>query len=101
MMRFALLSPDLGAHGKFGFQGLVVDHRGCLKVGSRADFRLGSILETGLEELFLRHPLMKDLRDGKIEGCGSCGCYDRCGGDRNAAFAEYGSFLKKDPGCWL
>ncbi len=101
MPLFALLSPDLGAHGKFGFQGLVVDHRGCLKVSSRADFRLGSILETGLEELFLRHPLMKDLRDGKIEGCGDCGYYDRCGGDRNAAFAEYGSFLKKDPGCWL
>lgn len=98
---FALISPELGAHGKFGFQGLVIDYRGNLKVSSRADFRLGNILESGLEELFLRHPVMKDLRDGNIEGCGDCRFYDRCGGDRNASYAAYGSFLKKDPGCWL
>lgn len=98
---FALISPKLGAHGKFGFQGLVIDYRGNLKVSSRTDFRLGSILETSLEKLFLEHPVMKDLRAGKIEGCGSCRFYDSCGGDRNASFAAYGSFLKKDPGCWL
>jgi radical SAM protein with 4Fe4S-binding SPASM domain len=98
---FTLISPELGAHGKFGFQGLIIDCQGNLKVTSRADFRLGNILETGLEELFLRHPIMKDLRAGKIEGCGACRFYDNCGGDRNASFAAYGSFLKKDPGCWL
>lgn len=98
---FALISPELGAHGKFGFQGLVIDYRGNLKVSSRADFRLGNILESGLEELFLSHPVMKDLRAGNIEGCGDCRFYDRCGGDRNAAYAAHGSFLKKDPGCWL
>jgi len=98
---FVLISPELGAHGKFGFQGLVIDYRGNLKVSSRADFRLGNILEIGLEELFLRHPIMKDLRAGKIEGCGPCRFYANCGGDRNASFAAYGSFLKKDPGCWL
>lgn len=98
---FALISPGLGAHGKFGFQGLIIDYLGNLKVSSRTDFRLGNILEAGLDELFLRHPVMKDLRAGKIEGCGSCRFYDNCGGDRNASFAAYGSFLKKDPGCWL
>lgn len=98
---FALISPELGAHGKFGFQGLVIDYRGNLKVSSRADFGLGNILNDGLEELFLRHPVMKDLRDGNIEGCVGCRFYDRCGGDRNAAYAAYGSFLRKDPGCWL
>jgi MoaA/NifB/PqqE/SkfB family radical SAM enzyme len=98
---FALISPELGAHGKFGFQGLVVDYRGNLKVSSRADFRLGNVLESGMEELFLRHPLMEALRTGKIEGCGVCEFYDRCGGDRTAAFAAHGSFTKKDPGCWL
>ncbi|PIU20069.1 MAG: hypothetical protein COT18_04220 [Elusimicrobia bacterium CG08_land_8_20_14_0_20_59_10] len=54
---FVLISPELGAHGKFGFQGLVVDYKGNLKVSSRADFRLGNVLETGMEELFLHHPL--------------------------------------------
>lgn len=98
---FALLSPGLGAHGKFGFQGLIIDHRGNLKVTSRADFILGNVLEAGLEKLFLGHQIMKDLRSGRIEGCGTCKLYDRCGGDRNASFAAYGSFLRKDPGCWL
>lgn len=63
--------------------------------------RDSNILNDGLEELFLRHPVMKDLRDGNIEGCVGCRFYDRCGGDRNAAYAAYGSFLRKDPGCWL
>lgn len=98
---FVLISPEHGAHGKFGFQGLVVDYKGNLKVSSRADFRLGSILESGMEELFLRHPVMKELRAGHIEKCGECRFYDSCAGDRNAAYAVYGSFLKKDPGCWL
>ena len=98
---FVLISPELGAHGKFGFQGLVVDHQGNLKVSSRADFRLGNILSAGLEQLFLRHPLMEALRTGRIETCGSCDFYDRCGGDRTAAFAAYDSFTKKDPGCWI
>ncbi|MDD2805292.1 MAG: radical SAM protein [Elusimicrobiales bacterium] len=98
---FALLSPELGAHGKFGFQGLIIDHSGNLKVTSRADFILGNVFEAGLEKLFLDHQVMKDLRNGKIDGCGTCKIYDRCGGDRNASFAAYGSFFKKDPGCWL
>lgn len=97
---FVLISPELGAHGKFGFQGLVVDYRGNLKVSSRADFYLGNVLKNDLEALFMRHPLMEALRTAKIEECGSCGFYDRCGGDRNAAYAAYGSFTKKDPGCW-
>jgi radical SAM protein with 4Fe4S-binding SPASM domain len=98
---FALISPELGANGKAGFQGLIVDCYGNLKVTSRADFVLGNILEQGLEELFLRHPLMKSLRAGDIEVCGKCNFFDRCGGDRTAAYAAYGSFLKKDPGCWV
>jgi radical SAM protein with 4Fe4S-binding SPASM domain len=98
---YHLIDPELGANGKLGFQGLVVDFKGNLKVTSRTDFRLGNILEEGLENLFLRHPVMKALRDREIEVCGSCVHYDNCGGDRNASFAATGSFLKKDPGCWL
>ncbi|MEW5952124.1 MAG: radical SAM protein [Elusimicrobiota bacterium] len=98
---FVLISPKLGGHGKFGFQGLVIDYMGNLKVSSRTDFMLGNILKDGLEEIFLNHPIMKDLRAGKIEGCGNCKFYTLCGGDRNASYAAYGSFFKKDPGCWL
>ncbi|MDE2292842.1 MAG: radical SAM protein, partial [Elusimicrobia bacterium] len=98
---FRLLGEDLGANGKVGFQGVIIDYRGNLKVTSRADFRLGNILEEGLESLFLRHPLMEALREGDIEGCGKCEHYADCGGDRNASFAATGSFFKKDPACWL
>jgi radical SAM protein with 4Fe4S-binding SPASM domain len=98
---YHLLGEEFGAHGQMGFQGVIVDYRGRLKVSSRTDFVLGDIREKGLENLFLRHPVMAALRSGKIEECGSCVYYTRCGGDRNSAFAETGSFLKKDPGCWL
>jgi len=98
---YHLLDPKIGANGKAGFQGLVIDYKGNLKVSSRADFRLGNILEEGLENLFLKHPIMRALRERKIEGCGDCEHYRNCGGDRNASFAATASFLKQDPGCWL
>lgn len=98
---YHLLDPNLGAHGKSGFQGVVIDYQGNLKVSSRTNFKLGNVRVDGLENLFLRHPIMKALRDRDIEGCGSCSHYEHCGGDRNASFAATGSFLKKDPGCWL
>jgi MoaA/NifB/PqqE/SkfB family radical SAM enzyme len=96
-----LVDPALGANGKAGFQGVIIDYKGNLKVSSRSEFILGSILEAGLEKLFLGHPIMKALRARKIEGCGDCVHYGCCGGDRNASFAATGSFLKKDPACWL
>lgn len=98
---YNLIDKSYGAHGHFGFQGLVVDYKGNLKVSSRAEYKLGNILEEGLEKLFLHNPVMKDLRAGKIEVCGTCPHYKNCGGDRNISFATTGSFLKPDNGCWL
>ena len=98
---FALIDPKLGSHGKFGFQGVIVDHLGNLKVSSRTPYILGNILEKGLKKLFLHHPVMVQLREGKIRKCGSCLLYRKCAGDRNAAFSKYGSFFEPDPGCWL
>ncbi|MBI4372042.1 MAG: radical SAM protein [Elusimicrobia bacterium] len=98
---FHLIDSNLGANGKAGFQGLIIDYKGNLKFSSRVDFKLGNILEEGLENLFLGHPLMRALRNREIEGCGTCVHYEHCGGDRNASFVATGSFLKKDPGCWL
>lgn len=98
---YCLIDPTLGSPGLMGFQGIVVDYKGNLKVSSRTEPTLGNILESGLEELFLQHPTMSSLREGRVEICGSCVYYTRCGGDRNAAYAETGNFLAKDPGCWL
>lgn len=97
---FVLISPELGMHNMSGFQGIVIDYRGNFKVSSRVDFQLGNILESGLEQLFLKHPVMVALRQGKIEGCAECPFCPKCGGDRNASFEAYGTFFKKDPGCW-
>jgi radical SAM protein with 4Fe4S-binding SPASM domain len=98
---FVLISPELGMHNRAGFQGLVIDHKGNLKVSSRTGFILGDVLESGLENLFLRHPVMVRLRKGEIEGCSVCPYFSRCGGDRNASYETYGDFFKKDPGCWV
>jgi MoaA/NifB/PqqE/SkfB family radical SAM enzyme len=97
---YHLIEGANGGHAKFGFQGLVIDYKGRLKVSSRADYVLGDILTQGLEALFLKHPVMQDLRNGAIEVCGSCVHYKHCGGDRNVAYATSGSFLGPDPQCW-
>lgn len=98
---FSLIDPSLGRHGGFGIQGIVVDYKGNLKVSSRANYKLGNILDEGLENLFLDHPIMKNLRNRNVNGCGGCMYYDRCGGDRNISYALTGSFLEKDKGCWI
>lgn len=98
---YHLIDQDLGGNGRFGFQGLVVDYKGNLKVSSRVGFVVGHVLRDGLKNLFLKHPIFVALRNGDVEGCGGCKFYQRCGGDRNAAYAEFGSFLARDPGCWF
>ena len=72
-----------------------------MKVSSRTDYSIGNVLKEGLGNLFLNHPIMVKLRKGEIEKCGDCKYFRKCGGDRNAAFAESGSFFAVDPGCWL
>jgi AdoMet-dependent heme synthase len=97
---YGLIESTIGGSGRWGYQGLVVDYRGNLKVSSRVDIRLGSLLKEDLSELFFNHPLLKNLRAGKIQKCGDCSLRSVCGGDRNAAYAESGNFLGADPGCW-
>lgn len=98
---FCLLGKTFGQHGLFGINGIVVDYKGQLKISSRSDYVLGSLVDENLEDLFLKHPTMKAIQNGEIDGCGDCIHYRKCGGDRNAAFASSGSFLAKDPGCWI
>ena len=98
---YHLIEGEEGGHAKFGHQGLVVDYKGRLKVSSRSDYILGDVLKDGLEDLFLNHPVMKSLRNGEIDTCGTCPFYARCGGDRNVAYAVHGSFFAPDPQCWI
>lgn len=95
-----LLHPALGRNGRF-WEAIVIDYQGNLLSSSRSRIKLGRVLENNLEDLFLNHPLLKDLRRNKIKVCGTCPHLKKCGGDRNAAFAESGDFLGTDPGCWI
>ncbi|MBI3535194.1 MAG: hypothetical protein HY072_06890 [Deltaproteobacteria bacterium] len=95
-----LLHPALGRSGRF-WEGIIVNYQGQLLASSRSRIILGDILEEGLEKIFLTHPLLTSVRKGEIETCGSCKSLRRCGGDRNAAYAETGNYLSLDPGCWI
>lgn len=96
-----LIDPSLGSPNNTGFSGFVVGYKGEFKVTSRSSLSLGNVLEEGLEKLFLHHPVMKRLRRGDIEGCGECQYFQKCRGDRNVSFAEFGHFFGPDTGCWL
>lgn len=98
---FNLIDPSLGANEKYGFQGLVIDYKGNLKISSRADAVIGNVLSDGLENLFFNNAVLKNLRQANIRKCGQCPNYRRCGGSRNASYAATGSFLEADPGCWI
>lgn len=98
---FNLIDPSLGANEKYGFQGLVIDYKGNLKVSSRADAVIGNVLSEGLENLFFNNAVLRNLRNAKVRNCGQCEHYRRCGGSRNASYAATGSFLEADPGCWI
>jgi radical SAM protein with 4Fe4S-binding SPASM domain len=96
---FNLLDPELGASGGFGFS-VNVDHKGNLKPSARNDYIIGNVLEKSLAKLFLDDELMNSMREGNFTKCIGCPHRFRCSGDRNAAYAESGSFLASDPGCW-
>lgn len=91
----------MGSPNNVGFGGFVVEYRGEFKVTSRSGVSLGNVLEDGMEPLFLNHPVMKKLRRGEIEVCGKCEHFDKCRGDRNVSFAEFGNFFGPDTGCWV
>lgn len=96
---FHLIHKNVGANGKF-FEGVIVNYQGYILASSRVDLKLGHALKDGIEKIYFQNQILKDLRQRKIEGCGTCKDFSVCGGDRNAAFAHSGNFLGKDPGCW-
>jgi radical SAM protein with 4Fe4S-binding SPASM domain len=99
---FNLIDRRIGESEQFGFNGIVVDFKGNMKVSSRIPVELGNVL-TGksITQIFFDHPLMRDLRDTRKHECGSCPYFRRCGGSKNAAWAQLGSLFRRDPGCWL
>lgn len=95
-----LIHPSLGKKQRF-HEGIVIDYQGNLLVSSRSRSIIGSVLNRNLSNLFFNHEIRKKLKNNKIENCSSCPFFENCGGDRNVSFGEYGSFFRKDPGCWI
>ncbi|MCB0421261.1 MAG: hypothetical protein KDD61_09705 [Bdellovibrionales bacterium] len=81
--------------------GIVIDYQGNLMATSRSRYKIGSVKSNSLRNLFLKNSLLNDIRSGNIHGCKSCTKFNKCGGDRNIAWAMTGDFLEKDPGCWI
>lgn len=96
-----LIEEGLGSPNNVGFNGFVIGYRGEFKVTSRTPLSLGNVLEKEMENLFLQHPIMKQLREGKIDVCGDCKYFEKCRGDRNVSFAQFGNFFGPDTGCWI
>jgi MoaA/NifB/PqqE/SkfB family radical SAM enzyme len=97
---WVLIDKKLGCHSGFGFLGVIIDSEGYLKVSGASDYRVADLRIQRLESVFLKHPLFVSLRKAKIKGCGECSYLRSCGGDRSAAYVEFGDFLGPDPACW-
>lgn len=96
-----LIDERLGSRWSAGYQGFVVDHKGNVKLTSRAPFVLGNVRDSNLIEIALRDPTLRALRRGEVETCGDCRYWTRCGGDRSYAYMTTGNPLGPDTGCWL
>lgn len=63
--------------------------------------RLGNLLETPLEDIWINHPIFNDVRQREdIKGkCSICHSKEYCGGCRLTSFGETGDWLSQDPSC--
>lgn len=95
-----LIHPALGKKQRF-HEGIVIDYQGNLLASSRSRVIIGSVLNKNLDNLFFGHGLRRKFKKDEVEECSQCPHFKYCGGDRNASFAEYDDFFKKDPGCWI
>lgn len=66
-----------------------------------SDIRLGSILQEGLESIWLNHPILQKVRERHdLKGsCRYCDSRPYCGGCRLTAFGMTGDWLSADPSC--
>lgn len=63
--------------------------------------KLGNLLNDNLEDIWLNHPLLNNIRKrNKINGkCSKCNAKDYCGGCRLTSFGTTGDWLASDPTC--
>ena len=84
-----------------GISTLNVSPEGHVQPCSRLRVNLGNAATDSLSEIWLRSPVLAELRDrGRLRGmCGKCDKKYLCGGCRANANAEWGDYLMEDPRC--
>lgn len=97
---FSLIDPRLGTSYR-RWRLIVVDFKGFIRISSRTNHPLGHVFKEGIESTVIGNPIFKSLQKSEIKTCGSCKYIKTCGGDRNAAYVEFGSILERDPACWI
>jgi len=65
------------------------------------EIKLGNILEKGLRDIWVNHPVLNEVRKrDKVEGkCSQCAGKSYCGGCRLTAYGLTGDWLKSDLSC--
>jgi len=84
-----------------GISYCIISPQGNIQPCAYFPYQLGNIREHSLKEIWLNHPILKNLRSQKYEGkCGPCLYHSKCGGCRaRAAFYQQGNYLAPDPWC--
>lgn len=79
---------------------LFISHDGMITPSGFLPFDLGNIRSGGLVDVYRSHPLLVDIRAGRLGGrCGRCDFRRVCGGSRARSYAETGDPLGEDPAC--
>lgn len=84
-----------------GVAAMYVDPAGIVTPCPHVPVALGNVAEHTLEEIWLRHPVMRQLRDRSQLGgaCGTCSHQNLCGGCRAYPLALTGDLMGFDPYC--
>jgi len=99
---FSLIKSGTGKKSPAGFTATTVYDDGNILPSSRIPLTIGNIKETNLDEVWLNHPFLNDLRDKTTHECSGCEYFEECGGgDEEVNFAYWGKFHRTDPQCWL
>ena len=96
-------SSTISPRGTLDGDGIVfVGYDGAVYPGGFLPERVGNVREGNIVQLYRENPIMRDIRERRMEGkCGGCGYRAACGGSRARAYAACGNPLASDPACML
>ncbi len=96
-------ASSLRLRGTLDGDGVVfVSYDGSIYPGGLLPLRIGNILEDSLVRVYREDPLLRNIRERRLNGhCGVCAYKDICGGSRARSYAYENDPLGSDPACIL